>query len=256
MYGQQSRGRMVFPTLTPTVKQLVIANVIGYLLLSSFDRILGLVPALVISKLHIWQFVTYMFMHGSFQHLFFNMLMLWMFGSQVEQLWGRKTFLQYYFFAGIGAGLVHCLTSFGSDVPMIGASGAVFGIVLAFSTLFPNRTLLLAFIIPLKAKFLVPLLILVEVLSSFKYDGIAHFAHLGGLLFGWLFMRGGKKYIDAIQVSWKKRKLKNNPFRVVKDKPESDTGEQRVNEILDKISREGLDSLTDKEREILRKASN
>jgi membrane associated rhomboid family serine protease len=254
MYGQQSRGRIAFPTVTPTIKKLIIINVLAFLLLSNFDKLFGLVPNLVIAKLHIWQFVTYMFMHGSFQHLFFNMLMLWMFGSQVEQLWGRKTFLQYYFFTGIGAGLVHLTVHFGSNTALIGASGSVFAILLAFATLFPNRTLLLFFVLPIKAKYLVLILGIIELLSVYNSDGIGHFAHLGGLLFGWIFMRGGKKYIDALTIAWKKRKLKNNPFRVVKDKPE--TGEQRVNEILDKISREGLDSLTEKERDILRKASN
>jgi membrane associated rhomboid family serine protease len=125
-----------------------------------------------------------MFMHGSFWHLFFNMFALWMFGVELEHVWGPRRFLVYYLACGLGAAALHFLLS---SVAIIGASGAVFGILLAYGFMFPNRQLMLLFPpIPLKAKYFVIGYGLIELLSGFNgsSDGIAHFAHLGGMAVG------------------------------------------------------------------------
>lgn len=147
-----------------------------------------------------WQLVTYMFMHGSFSHLFFNMFALYMFGRVLEEVWGARRFLVYYFVTGIGAGCVQLLTwmRFADDpwlgyMVTIGASGAVFGILLAFGMKFPNAPLFILLIpIPVKAKYVVAgygVIELVSGIAGVQGDGVAHFAHLGGMLFGWGLLR-------------------------------------------------------------------
>jgi membrane associated rhomboid family serine protease len=163
-----------------------------------------------------FQLVTYMFMHGSFAHLFFNMFALWMFGNTLENIWGANRFLLFYFVCGIGAGLVQELVQYiqyattlqaytsvnmgGHIVPMgeyltVGASGAVYGILLAFGMMFPNSTLYIYFAIPIKAKWFVLLYGVIELFSGLggAADGVAHFAHLGGMLFGLILILYWKK---------------------------------------------------------------
>lgn len=139
---------------------------------------------------HVYQFITYMFMHGGFSHIFFNMFALWMFGRIMEQVWGPKRFLLYYLVCGIGAGIVQeAGQAFGLINPMantIGASGAVFGILLAFGMTFPNERLFIIPIpFPIKAKYFVAFYALIEIFEALSMaDGVAHLAHLGGMLFG------------------------------------------------------------------------
>jgi membrane associated rhomboid family serine protease len=167
-----------------------------------------------------FQLVTYMFMHGSFAHLFFNMFALWMFGNTLENIWGANRFLLFYFVCGIGAGLVQELVQYiqyattlqaytsvnmgGHIIPMgeylnllttVGASGAVYGILLAFGMMFPNSTLYIYFAIPIKAKWFVLLYGVIELFSGLggAADGVAHFAHLGGMLFGLILILYWKK---------------------------------------------------------------
>jgi membrane associated rhomboid family serine protease len=179
------RGISSLPTV---VKNLIIINVLVFLgnwLLfhNRFDDMLALYhPSSPFFRPY--QIVTYMFMHGSFWHLFFNMFALWMFGVELEHVWGPRRFLVYYLACGLGAAALHFLLS---SVAIIGASGAVFGILLAYGFMFPNRQLMLLFPpIPLKAKYFVIGYGLIELLSGFNgsSDGIAHFAHLGGMAVG------------------------------------------------------------------------
>lgn len=149
-----------------------------------------------------YQIVTHMFMHGDITHLFFNMFALFMFGPPIESLWGPRRFLFYYLFAGLGALTLHMIAtyieiaSFGGpevryNVPMLGASGAVFGLLAAFGTLFPNMRIMLLFPpIPMKAKYFVLIYAAIELYLGFSNfnSGIAHFAHLGGALFGFLLI--------------------------------------------------------------------
>ncbi|MDM7913927.1 MAG: rhomboid family intramembrane serine protease [Candidatus Eisenbacteria bacterium] len=205
-------------SLSTVVKLLIAWNVIFFfvqLLSGRFVRgldewiifYLGLTPGLVLHG-YVWQLVTYMFLHGGLFHILFNMLALWMFGSELEYLWGSRRFLQYYFFTGIGAGITNVLMQPHSLVPTIGASGAIYGLLLAFGMFFPDRQILLYFLFPIRAKYFVILFGAIEFLSLFARDGIAHFAHLGGLLFGFLFIKG-------IPMRWFRRRRRPKGTKIV-----------------------------------------
>lgn len=187
MYRQSSSGMM-----TPGVKNLLLANIavfIVQILAPSLveNKYFILVPQLVFKKLYLWQLVTYMFLHGGLGHIFFNMFALWMFGIELERTWGTKEFLKYYFLTGIGAGIFIALFS---SYPTIGASGAVYGVLAAFALFFPDRYVYLYFLFPIKMKYLALGLGLIEFLSSYRAaDGIAHVAHLGGMIIGFFYLR-------------------------------------------------------------------
>jgi len=182
--------------LTPVIKNLMIIMGAVFLLQMLVDGwlefYLGLVPILVWRKYFLWQLFTYMFLHGGFGHIFFNLLALYMFGGELENYWGGKKFLFYFFFCGIGAGICTVLFTPGiyQRIPVIGASGAIYGILLAFAWLFPNRLIYIYFLFPIPAKYFVIIFGLIEFFSSMSGPGggIAHLTHLGGLLFGLLYM--------------------------------------------------------------------
>lgn len=137
-----------------------------------------------------WQLVSYMFLHAGFAHIFFNLLALWMFGQAIENYWGTRRFSVYYFLTGIGAGLSQLLI--GAGAPTVGASGAVYGILLAFGMMFPERPIMLLFPpIPIKAKYFVLIFGGIELFSGVTGTsaGIAHFAHLGGMLVGYILIK-------------------------------------------------------------------
>ncbi|MCS7154351.1 MAG: rhomboid family intramembrane serine protease [Bacteroidota bacterium] len=142
-----------------------------------------------------WQLVTSLFLHGGIAHLFFNMLALWMFGAPLENFWGSRRFVLYYFLCGSGAMLTHLIvTTFWGDptAPVIGASGAVFGLLLGFGLLFPNQYIYLYFLLPIKAKYFVILYGLLELwagVAAGPSDHVARFAHLGGMLWGYALIR-------------------------------------------------------------------
>jgi len=157
---------------------------------SQINIYLGLVPILVWKKFFLWQLVTYLFLHGGISHLLFNLIALWMFGGELENYWGSPKFLRYFFFCGVGAGI--CTVVFSPDqfVPVIGASGAIYGLLLAYGWLFPNRPIYIYFLFPIPAKYFVILFGLIEFFSSLggTGGGVAHLTHLGGLLFGLSYM--------------------------------------------------------------------
>ncbi|HHS49999.1 MAG TPA: rhomboid family intramembrane serine protease [candidate division Zixibacteria bacterium] len=226
---------------------LIIANAAFFLLqgfVPGFTNALALTPHLVREELKIYQLVSYMFLHGSFIHIFFNLFVLYMFGRELESIWGTGKFLAYYFFSGVGAGVITALMT---DYPVVGASGAIYGLLLAYGLTFPNRRLLLWFIIPLKAKYAVILFGAIEFFLSMTgaQDGIAHLTHLGGMIFGGLLM--------AI---WR---MKGAQTQKRKDSYLDELGggaisPGNVDRILDKVLREGPESLTDDERDILIRA--
>lgn len=180
--------------LTPVIKKLMIVMMGVFLLQMVVDRhlsvYLGLVPLLVWKNGFVWQLFTYIFLHGGISHLLFNLLGLWMFGGELESYWGSRKFVGYFFFCGIGAALLTVLFSPYQFIPVIGASGAIYGILLAFGWLFPNRLIYLYFLFPIPAKYFVILFGLIEFFSSLggTGGGVAHLTHLGGLLFGLLYM--------------------------------------------------------------------
>jgi membrane associated rhomboid family serine protease len=180
--------------LPPIIKKLMIVMGAVFLLQTFVSgRItlyLGLVPILVWKKYFLWQLATYIFLHGGFSHILFNLFALWMFGGELENFWGSRKFLFYFFFCGIGAGICTVIFSPYQFIPVIGASGAIYGILLAFGWLFPNRPIYIYFLFPIPAKFLVIIYGLIELYASMEGTGggIAHLTHLGGLLFGILYM--------------------------------------------------------------------
>lgn len=180
--------------LTPVIKKLIIVMVAVFILQILVSRwinvYLGLVPILVWKKYFLWQLFTYIFLHGGISHILFNLLALWMFGGDLENYWGSKKFLRYFFFCGIGAGISTVILTPNQFIPIIGASGAIYGILLAFGWLFPNRLIYIYFLFPIPAKYMVIIFGLIELFSSIEGTGggIAHLTHLGGLIFGLLYM--------------------------------------------------------------------
>ncbi len=272
--------------LTPAVKLLLIANVAVFVLQTlieggrgphpmGFTNLFAFIPQRAIFGFEIWRFGTYMFFHDGLMHLGFNMLILWMFGSPIETRWGKRTFLIYYLICGLGGAVTYGLfnlVGMSSFIPMIGASGAIYGLLLAYGMLFPEAIIVVFLIIPMKAKYAVILFGLLELLSSASANnGIANLAHLGGMLTGFIFLKmtipalssglvGG---VSGAFTRWNtKRRMKvvrpkrpraNGSAGGLNGRPKK--GKQpEIDAILDKISREGLQSLTDKEQELLRRA--
>lgn len=191
-----------FSIFPPAIKYLLIANGIIFLITKSiftdqWTSIGGIVAqnfalwSIESGYFMPWQLVTYMFLHGNVGHIFFNLFALWIFGQAIENLWGTRRFMVYYLLTGIGAALIHMLVSNYFDYT-IGASGAVFGILLAFGMMFPDRYIILLFPpIPIKAKYFVGIYGVMELLSGLSRadSGVAHFAHLGGLLVGFILIK-------------------------------------------------------------------
>ena len=171
---------------------IIILNVLIYLLTNNsiaLRRIFGISN----QYFQIWQPLTYMFLHGGLSHLFFNMFLLWMFGKQLEFIWGPIKFIQYYLITGIGAGLLIYIFS---DAITIGASGAIMAILFAYGYLYPNQMLFFWFI-PMKAKYAILILIIMELsqeLARNPSDNISHIGHLGGMLIGFLYLKFGNQF--------------------------------------------------------------
>ena len=183
------------PPLQPVTRALLLINVAVFFLARLFDGGIESIFALwpLGTNFLPWQVATYAFLHGSFEHLFFNMLGLWMFGSELERIWGEKRFLQFYAASVLAAALAQLVVTavMGSVYPTVGASGGLFGLLFAFAVMFPNRVILLFFVIPMKARYLVALYGLLELYQGVYVmnSGVAHFAHLGGMVGGFLMIR-------------------------------------------------------------------
>ncbi len=335
-----------FNILPPAVKNLLIINILVFFAtivfqktgLCDLDKWLGL-HYMAASDFKPWQFITYMFMHANFSHLFFNMFALWMFGAAVENYWGTKRFLIYYFITGIGAALVHYIVTYFQIHPMlallnqfldspsidtyrtlaeqatdvrfkdmlsnnllvlqqnpdtidqvvtitanakeqflnsfniIGASGAVYGVLLAFGMLFPNNYIYIYFLLPIKAKWFVILYGAIELLTGLSTsDGIAHFAHLGGMIFGILVIllwrrndRHHNGWLEPERERTFRIRRKKDKYYVSEESGRPLTDEEynarraneqkHTDEILDKIAKDGYDSLTQEEKDFLFKQS-
>jgi len=259
--------------LTPVVKYLLIFNIAVYFIQvifylrtqNSLAFFLGLQPYDIIHHFKIWQFGTYLFLHseGSIFHIFFNLFTLWIFGCEVERWMGSKKFLRYYLISGVGAGIFHILFNWGSQTPVIGASGAIYGILVAFAVIFPDRivTLLLFFVLPvsLKAKHLVAIFVGISLFSSIvgvfgKTDSVAHFAHLGGAFVGYLMLRGNVllgKLLRKIRLVQQKQKMASEQKRnqTIQEKRE------QVDRILDRINEVGYEGISEQEKQDLKNAS-
>ncbi|MGA3326755.1 MAG: rhomboid family intramembrane serine protease [Terriglobia bacterium] len=234
------------PPLTPMVKRLIIITSAAFILTyipsqifgsKFFDYIawFGLWADLVIHKLYVWQLVTYLFLHGGWFHIIFNMFALWMFGSDLESKWGGKKFLFYYFLTGIGAGILDVTLNtlfVVNPPPTIGCSGAVYGLLLAYGMLFPERLIYLYMIIPIKAKWFVVIMGAIELVSSFgSGSNVSHFAHLGGMLFGYLYLRGWSlPYRWQLQYhEWRRAQLRKKFEVYMRDQEKKDNHGRWVN---------------------------
>ena len=194
--------------VTPAVKLLLIVNVAVFLIVnvavialdpfleSRIFMLFGLVPSLIWNNLYLWQLFTYQFLHGGLFHILFNMLALWMFGCNLERRWGSKFFLKYYFVAVVGGGILNTLLVPGQIAPSIGASAGIYGILLAYGLIYPNQIVYFYFLFPIKMKYFVWIIGGIAFYSSLTagQSGIAHLAHLGGMLFGYLYLRMGNPW--------------------------------------------------------------
>lgn len=250
--------------LTPGIKYLLIANVAVFLVQMALpalrlERLFGLVPYAIAHNLHVWQVVTYMFLHGGFWHIFFNMLTLWMFGSDLERQWGTRGFLKFYFVTGVGAGVITFLLQLNSSVPVIGASGAIYGVLVAFAVSYPNRLVYIWFLFPIKVKYLVMILIGLGLMASWNQHagGIAHFTHLGGALIGYLYLKADWRVPNWMRkLRLKLRRTRKPKLTHAQPPAPGDDLMEEVDRILDRIKEVGgYEHLTEREKKILESAS-
>ncbi len=252
------------PPRTGIIRTLLITNLGIWMLatLTGSERLLfpifGLVPDYFISRLMIWQPVTYMFLHAGFWHVAMNMFVLWMFGSELEERWGARYFLRYYLITGVGAGLITVLFSAGSTIPVVGASGAIYGVLLAYGTAFPDRQVYIYFMLPVRVKYFVGFLAVVAFMASIQSGSstVSHLTHLSGMLIGWAFLRATGK---SRQPRIRQQVDHMLEARRIAKEMEKDREEKilrgQVDQILDKINTHGYASLTKAEQDILRRAA-
>ena len=251
--------------MTPWVQRLLLANLAVFLLSQAMPEVtrqFGLLPVAILFRP--WTIVTYMFLHASFFHVFFNMLMLFFFGPRLEERLGSRTFIWFYLTCGIGGAVLSLMTPFAF---IVGASGATLGVVLGFARYWPREDIYIWGVLPIQARMLAIFMVLVSLFAGFTgaQDGIAHFAHLGGLVAAWIFLR-----------TWERRRQLGVPHRPV-SRPnapavqDADAVErwtaiprERLHEInleeldnlLRKINALGVKALTHEEREFLDRLAN
>ena len=231
--------------LPPATRWMVLASFIGWVLEMAFGGKLnyyfGLVPALVTRSGWVWQIFTYIFIHAGFLHFFFNAFMLWMLGSVIEPVLGSRKFLIYFLFCGAVAALFTVTFSHGSLRPVIGASGAIYGLLYAFAALYPDQTIYMYFLFPMTARQFVSLMAGLSLVLSFATpnSGVANFTHLSGLAAGWLYFK-----VPLWLSRVRETRYKEEAEEAFKEK-------DRVDAILEKISRKGEGALTAAERRAL-----
>ena len=287
------------PRITPAVQWLIAANVGVYFLQVTLFGGDTVINALGLASDRFpaawWTIATYMFVHANLWHIAFNMLSLWMFGPRIENLWGAKSFTYFYLWCGLGGGVAHLV--FDHNVDLVGASAAVMGVLLAFALRWPDEEVYLFGVIPMKTRWLVVWLVLINLAMGISANrtstGIGWFAHLGGLVFGWIYLRvsafGGldnfRRWVSPVpdepedafravprmrprarerdegidDVVAKSNAVIAKPVRsTVLPKKTSDSNQpsaEHLNLVLDKISKFGIDSLTSEELAVLKEMS-
>ena len=290
------RGFGKFSVFPPIIKNLLIINaaVFFFQLLASNFMIGGkpgiyvlqewfaLNPIVEGANFQVWQLITYQFMHAGFGHIFFNMFMLWMFGMEIENILGSKKFLYYYLICGVVAGLAQLFIAPLFSLPglTIGASGAVFGVMIAFALMFPDRLIFLWFLIPIKAKYLIGFLFVLEIFwIGNAGSNVAHLAHLGGAIAGFIYIMLDKRTDVTLKHMFNKSyyrtgerppnlfsgfterfrkkddEVKEAKFYDIKDNADEEITQEEIDKILDKISKSGYQNLTEKEKKTLFEAS-
>ena len=280
MYQQESFGsafKRGFMRIPPVIRTIIAINVVIFVLQAIIGNIqiggqnlnryiiqyLAFDPSLWNAITHPWRFLTYMFLHGGGFHLLFNMLWLWWMGRSVEESIGPRSFAVLFFGAGIGGAFFHIALSFlyGTNL-VIGASGAVFGVMVAFAFMFPRAPIMLIFLPPIEARFVVAGLIVFDVLFIGAGDGVARLVHLGGAGIGYLLIRAHyrghdlSRYVRPLENIWKespkkeKKRAKNTKMYSVSDVEvvEETFGQKELDKILEKISKQGYDGLTAEEK--------
>jgi membrane associated rhomboid family serine protease len=250
--------------LTPVVRNLLIVNAAVWLFQQFWNDFLlsyfALSPIAILNDLAVWQLFSYIFLHGSFSHLFFNMFTLWMFGGEVERTLGSNRFFKYYIATGVGAGLFQLLANWGSSTIILGASGAVYGVLLAFALFFPNRLIMLFFVIPMRARTLIVIYISLSLFLGLQSsvfgtsDGVAHFAHLGGALVGFLILRGPFYYQKILQHIAQRQQEKRQEQERIRQTRISEK-RQDIDTILDRINEIGYENISEEEKSYLKEAS-
>ena len=260
---QQWKQNPLSPSLfTDAIKFIISINFLIFILqyLSGMEdelfTIFGIVPSKTFGELMLWQPITYLFFHGGIWHVLINMFVLWMFGSELEKFWGKKEFLRFFFITGIGSGLITILFSLSSTNPVVGASGAIYGVLLAYGLLFPNRLVYLYFLIPIKVKYLVILIGAIAFFSSLNpgNSNISHLTHLSGMVIGFIYLRSSINW-NTINHFVIHRKDEIKRHYEEKKNEQREALKLQVDAILDKINDVGYDNLSESEREFLFKAS-
>ena len=260
---QQWKQNPLSPSLfTDAIKFIISINFLIFILqyLSGMENelftIFGIVPSKTFGELMLWQPFTYLFFHGGIWHVLINMFVLWMFGSELEKFWGKKEFLRFFFITGIGSGLITILFSLSSTNPVVGASGAIYGVLLAYGLLFPNRLVYLYFLIPIKVKYLVMLIGAIAFFSSLNpgNSNISHLTHLSGMVIGFIYLRSSINW-NTINHFVIHRKDEIKRHYEEKKNEQREALKLQVDAILDKINDVGYDNLSESEREFLFKAS-
>ena len=252
---------------TDAIKILISINFIIYVFQSLagkediFFRLFGLVPNTFFTELMLWQPFTYMFFHAPFyssigiSHILLNMLGLWVFGRELEQAWGKEKFLKYYFLTGIGSGLITYIFQMDSSNPVIGASGAVYGVLLAYGVSYTNRMLYIWGVIPIRSMWLV---IIMGSIAFFgllgKADGISHVTHISGMLIGYILLRKKWRLSDII-FTLRKKTIEFQVQRKEDQKIKKNFIKRDLDMILDKIKDVGFSGLSDEEQSKLYEAS-
>lgn len=243
--------------LSPAIKYLLITNVAVFILQNIYPQLtvqLGLRTGDFFKEFPnlLYQPFTYMFLHGSFGHIFFNMFALWMFGVEVEYTFGTKRFIRFYLLSGLAGALLPLIFQADSNTWIVGASGAIYGVLGAYWLMFPNRMLYLYFLFPVKVKYAIPGFLILGLL--FGGANVSHLAHLGGAIFGVLYTKADWR-MPSFGRKFKEYKNKRNEAKLEKNRMKAEDTMKKVDKILDKINEVGLDNLTKEERKFLDDAS-
>ncbi len=245
-------------SISPVIKYLIIANAAVFLIEAAttidITRVFGLTPALFYSDFpnYLFQPLTYMFLHAGFFHIFMNMLVLWMFGTEIEYAWRSRPFLFFYILCGFGGALFSLIFNYTSNVPIVGASGAIYGVLMAYWFMFPERYLLVFFVLPMKVKHAIPLFALLVFFTG--GPNIAHLAHLGGAVFAVAYIKLDWRLLKPLSYL-KSVKYKRKTAELEKNRQKAEEIMKRVDEILDKINEVGYDNLPKEDRKFLEEAS-
>jgi membrane associated rhomboid family serine protease len=245
--------------ISPVIKILLIVNAVIYLtqaLVSNrIDLLFGLTPSRFFAEFPnlLFQPLTYMFLHGGFGHVFFNMFALWMFGTEIEYAWGSKRFSRFYLLAGLTGAILTLALQPGLAIPVVGASAAIYGVLVAYWFMFPDRFLYIYFLFPVKVKWAIPGFMILGFL--FGGSNVAHFAHLGGALFGLVYIKMDWRWLK-LGSWWRRMSYERKEAKFEKKRLKAEETMKRVDEILDKINEVGIENISPEDRKFLEEASS